>query len=73
MVSKNLSFIISMLVLTKKHESERNGTIIQFLEATIGMEIFDWIPGIDYNIINATLLVDKESPLLTIYGQRTHH
>ena len=57
----------------KKHESERNGTIIQFLEATIGVGIFSFIPGIDYNIINATLLVDKERPLLTIYGQRTHH
>ena len=35
--------------------------------------IFSFIPGIDYNIINAILLVDKESPLLTIYGERTHH
>jgi hypothetical protein len=35
--------------------------------------MFSFIPGIDYNIINATLLVDKESPLLTIYGERAHH
>ncbi|MGB8160929.1 MAG: hypothetical protein WCE93_12345 [Nitrososphaeraceae archaeon] len=55
------------------HERERNGTTIQFLEATFGVGIFSFIPGIDYNIINATLLVDKESPVLAIYGERTHH
>jgi hypothetical protein len=43
------------------------------LEATIGAGIFSFIPGINYNIINATLLVDKESPLLIVYGERTHH
>jgi hypothetical protein len=43
------------------------------LEAPFGLGMFSFIPGIDYNIINATLLVDQESPLLTIYGKRPHH
>jgi hypothetical protein len=34
------------------------------------MGTFSFIPGIDYKIINATLLVDKKSPSLTIYGER---
>ena len=54
----------------KKSEEERNGMTIQFLEATSVLGTFSFIPGIDYNIINATLLVDKESPSLTIYGER---
>jgi hypothetical protein len=57
----------------KTSEEERNGMAVQFLEATSGLGTFSFIPGIDYNIINATLLVDKESPLLTIYGERAHH
>ena len=57
----------------KKSEEERNGMTIQFLEAKSVMGTFSFIPGIDYNIINATLLVDKDSPLLTIYGERPHH
>jgi hypothetical protein len=57
----------------KTSEEERNGTTIQFLEATFGLGTFSLIPGIDYDIINATLLVDKKSPLLTIYGERPHH
>jgi hypothetical protein len=56
-----------------KKKEERNGTTIQFLEVTPGLGTFSFIPGIDYNIINATLLVDKKSPLLTIYGERPHH
>ena len=56
----------------KKHERERDGTTIQFSEATFGPGKFSFIPRIDYNIINATLLVDKESPLLIVYGERTH-
>jgi len=32
--------------------------------------VFGFIPGIDYKIINAILLVDKKSPSLTIYGER---
>ncbi len=56
----------------KTSEEERNGTTIQFLEATLGLGTFSLIPGIDYNIINATLLVDKKSPSLTIYGERPH-
>lgn len=54
----------------KKSEDERNGMTIQFLEATSVMGTFSFIPGIDYKIINATLLVDKKSPSLTIYGER---
>jgi hypothetical protein len=57
----------------KTSEKEINGTNIQILEAPFGLGMFSFIPGIDYNIINATLLVDKESPLLTIYGERAHH
>ena len=57
----------------KTSEKEINGTNIQILEAQFGLGMFSFIPGIDYNIINATLLVDKESPLLTIYGERPHH
>ena len=57
----------------KTSEKEINGTNIQILEAPFGLGMFSFIPGIDYNIINATLLVDKESPLLTIYGERPHH
>ena len=41
-------------------------------EATSVLRTFSFIPGIDYNIINATLLVDKKSPSLTIYGERPH-
>ena len=59
--------------LDKTSEEERNGTTIQFLEATSGLGTFSFIPGIDYNIINATLLVDKKSPSLTIYSERAHH
>jgi hypothetical protein len=57
----------------KKSEEERNGATIQFLEATSVLGTFSFIPGIDYNIINATLLVDKKSPSLTVYGERPHH
>ena len=57
----------------KTSEEEGNGTNIQILEAPFGLGIFSFIPGIDYNIINATIFVDKESPLLTIYGERPHH
>jgi hypothetical protein len=57
----------------KKSEEERNGTTIQFLEATSVLGTFSFIPGIDYNIINAILLVDKKSLSLTIYGERPHH
>ena len=57
----------------KTNEEERNGTAIQFLEATSVLGTFSFIPGIDYSIINATLLVDKKSPSLTIYGERPHH
>ena len=57
----------------KTSEKEINGLNIQILEAPFGLGMFSFIPGIDYNIINATLLVDKESPLLTIYGERPHH
>ena len=56
----------------KTSEEERNGTNIQFLEATSGLGKFSLIPGIDYNITNATLLLDKKNPSLTIYGERTH-
>jgi hypothetical protein len=56
----------------KTSEEERNGTNIQFLEATFGLGKFSLIPGIDYNITNATLLLDKKNPSLTIYGERTH-
>ena len=57
----------------KTSKEERNGTTIQFLQATSGLGTFSFIPGIDYTIINATLLVDKKSPSLTIYGERPHH
>ena len=57
----------------KKSEEERIGKTIQFLEPTSGVAIFSFIPRIDYKIINATLLVDKKSPTLTIYGERPHH
>jgi len=56
----------------KTCEEERNRTNIQFLEATFGLGKFSLIPGIDYNITNATLLLDKKNPSLTIYGERTH-
>ena len=56
----------------KTSEEERTGTNIQFLEATFGLGKFSLIPGIDYNITNATLLLDKKNPTLTIYGERTH-
>ena len=56
----------------KKSEEERTGMNIQLLEATIGLGKFSLIPGFDYNITNATLLVDKNNPSLTIYGERTH-
>ena len=54
----------------KKSEEDRNETTIQFLEAKSVMGRFSFIPGIDYKIINAILLVDKKSPSLTIYGER---
>jgi hypothetical protein len=54
----------------KTSEKEINGSNIQILEAPFGLGMFSFIPGIDYNIINATLLVDKKSPSLTIYGER---
>jgi hypothetical protein len=57
----------------KTGEKGINGSNIQILEAPFGLGMFSFIPGIDYNIINATLLVDQESPLLTIYGERPHH
>jgi hypothetical protein len=57
----------------KTSEEERNGTAIQFLEATSVSGTFSFIPGIDYSIINATFLIDKKSPSLTIYGERPHH
>ena len=59
----------------KKSEEERTGTIIQLLETTTGLGKFSLIPGFDYNITNATLLVDKKNPSLTIYAERTteHH
>jgi hypothetical protein len=56
----------------KKSEEERTGMNIQFLEATTGLGKFSLIPGFNYNITNATLLVDKNNPSLTIYGERTH-
>ena len=52
---------------------DKNGTTVQILKTPFELGTFSFIPGIDYNIINATLLVDKESPLLTIYGERHHH
>jgi len=57
----------------KTSEEKRNGKTIQFLETTYGLGTFSLIPGIDYNITNATLLVDKKSPLLAIYGERALH
>ena len=60
----------------KTTEEEKNGTTIQFLGAIFGLGTFSLIPGIDYNITNATLVVDKKNPSLTIYGERTrteHH
>jgi hypothetical protein len=57
----------------KSSEEGRNGTAIQFLDATSVLGTFSFIPGIDYNIINATLVVDKKNPSLTIYGERAHH
>ncbi len=60
----------------KTSEEARNGTTIQFLEPTFGLRTFSLIPGIDYNITNATLLLDKKNPSLIIYGERTrteHH
>jgi len=57
----------------KTSEMEKNGTTIQILETSFGLGMFSFIPGIDYNIINATLLVDKENPLLKIYGERAHY
>ena len=70
---KKSEFYYFNVGLDKTSEEERNGTTIQFLEATSGLGTFSLIPGIDYNIINATLLVDKKSPSLTIYGERPHH
>jgi hypothetical protein len=52
---------------------DKNGTAIQILETPFELGMFSFIPGIDYNIINATLLVDKENPILKIYGERPHH
>ena len=56
----------------KTSKEERTGTNLKLLEATSELEKFNLIPGIDYNITNATLLLDKKNPLLTIYGERTH-
>jgi hypothetical protein len=70
---KKSEFYYFNVGLDKTSEEERNGTTIQFLEATSGLGTFSLIPGIDYNLINATLLVDKKSPSLTIYGERAHH
>ena len=69
---KKSEFYYFNVGLDKTSEKEINGTNIQILEAQFGLAMFSFIPGIDYNIINATLLVDKESPLLTIYGERPH-
>jgi hypothetical protein len=55
----------------KKSEEERNGTTIQFLEATSGLGTFSFIPGIDYKIINATLLVDKKKPIIDNLWRKT--
>jgi hypothetical protein len=57
----------------KTSEERRNGTAIQFLEGTSVSGTFSFIPGIDYSIINATLLVYKKSALLTIFGERPRH
>ncbi len=56
----------------KTSEEKRTGTAIQFLRTTSELRKFSLIPGIDYNITNATLLLDKKNPSLTIYGERTH-
>ncbi len=60
----------------KTSEEVRNGTPIKFLEATFGLGTFSLIPSIEYNITNATLVVDKKNPSLTIYCERArteHH
>ena len=70
---ENSEFYYFNVGFDKTSEEERNGTANQFLEATSVLKTFSFIPGIDYSIINATLLVDKKSPSLTIYGERPHH
>jgi hypothetical protein len=69
---KKSEFYFFNVGFDKKSEEERTGTNIQFLEATSGLAKFNLIPGFDYNITNATLLLDKKNPTLTIYGERTH-
>ena len=69
---KKLEYYYFNVGFNKTSEGERNGTNIQFLEATFGLGKFSLIPGIDYNITNATLLLEKKNPSLTIYGERTH-
>jgi hypothetical protein len=70
--TKKSEFYYFNVGFDKTSEEERNGTNIQFLEASFGLGKFNLIPGIDYNITNATLLLDKKNPSLTIYGERTH-
>ena len=69
---KKSEFYYFNVGLDKTSEQKRAGTNIQFLEATSGLGKFSLIPDFDYNIINATLLLDKKNPSLTIYGERTH-
>jgi hypothetical protein len=69
---KKSAFYYFNVGFDKTSEEKRTGTTIQFLEATFGLGKFSLIPGIDYNITNATLLLDKKNPSLTIYGERTH-
>lgn len=73
---KKSEFYYFNVGLDKTTEEETNGTTIQSLGAIFGLGTFSLIPGIDYNITNATLVVDKKNPSLTIYGERTrteHH
>jgi hypothetical protein len=73
---KKSEFYYFSVGFDKTSEEERNGTTTQFLEAASRLGTFSLIPGIDYNITNATLLLDKKNPSLTIYGERTrteHH
>jgi hypothetical protein len=70
--TKKSEFYYFNVGFDKTNEEERNKTNIQFLEASFGLGKFNLIPGIDYNITNATLLLDKKNPSLTIYGERTH-
>jgi len=57
----------------KASEMDKNGTTVQILKTPSELGSFSFIPGIDYNIINATLLIDKENPILKIYGERAPH